>query len=178
MLEFQQFCFSSPPHTGEGLFLWAARNAGLTYHYSGTKYTAPPIDCDKFILGIVRHPVSWLCEYFLERNDSTTDFSGYSEQIDELLPQENTFDGFLQRCSQIPNLMYDIFAKHRTSSVIKFEELPCSAAEFFESIGVQRDRIQFPKVTQGSKTILKPDPSVRLALMRSEYKFCEEFDYY
>lgn len=182
MIHYRDFAFASPPRTGSTWFIKAAAEAGFGEGIKAKSHEPPPEAWNGYVVSMIRDPADWLEAYYSVMQGGKIGVSCVDQFADHVR-ESRTFNEFVNRY-----LLYaagDIGEMHRcyqAASCIKVEELPYSGAEFFESLGVPKNRIErvlrLPK--QNTHKRIRPvwDKSLRLAVYNAESEFCEQFDYF
>lgn len=142
MIDYGPFAFCAPPRTGTTWFIKAAYEAGLGSAPKTRIHTPPTSSYNGLVVSLVRHPYHWLesIYYGLEGG-----FIGV-QQVDKyasIARQSEDFADFVNRCiEEHPKGISQAFDSYRANSVLRLEDFPWAAVEFFESIGAKKDKLE------------------------------------
>lgn len=176
MLNFGKFSLAAPPYVGADFFADVIQSVGIVCQ-NGFLHNVPPMDCDVFVISIVRHPVSWLFSYF-EDNLKSHGIMAVNAFRECYRGSSLRFDYFVQSyLSKNAGGVGRMFDSYKPSSVMRFEDMPYAGYEFLDSFGVSG----VPAV-EDSRFILScpwmQDKELRRDVVRAEREFCDRLEYF
>ena len=182
MVEFPNFIFSCPPCCGADWFLQVARSVGLDSWHIGSIHT-PCSQPTKYYTSIVRHPYSWLKDFYFSSKNSMIG-AILDQNISEIVHYEKEFPSFLRRVSKTEDVVWNIFARHSATTVMRFEDMPYALIEFLDSI------IEFEEKENSEMSIPNPpnvgfsgilidadEKELQSLVLKSEKRFCDSYNY-
>lgn len=175
MIEFPDFIFSCPPCCGASWFVDAARVVGMHSWYLGSVHS-PCKDPQKYYTSIVRHPYSWLKDFYFQSRHSHLE----ANELPDLV-RKNTFRDFIRAVSRKENVVKSIFDIHSANSVMRFEDMPWAFLEFLESIGQSGEgesmSIGMPSPGYSGMLVEGNETELQDLVLKSEREFCEAYNY-
>jgi len=183
MIEYEKFRFAAPPRTASTWFMKAASLAGLGDGYKATVHIpAEPTRNAALSVSMIRHPVDWLVSYFQTLKGGTIGVTCVDVFVPVARRAANVhefLDSYLVNCRGMVGAMFDTYA---ADSVYRVEDLPWAVCEFFETLGLSRDKADAPRDLgpQNPWNGVPPavDPDVRRRIVSAETDFCERYDYF
>ena len=185
MIDYGQFQFASLPRTATTWFMRACyiSNLGDKQH---TEVHVPPNEQQSFLLTIVRHPYTWLNSYYREIRGG---FINHPE-VDELVPivrDSVVFEDFLRKyVNRKPGHIWKMIKAYRASTVIRMEDLPWSAVDFFITLDVnpvlRKEVVQLEPMNKRGPFLYddierKRKKRLRKLVCDAEPDLCNYFDY-
>jgi len=182
VIKYKDFFFAAPPRTGSTWFIKSASIVCLGDAQKSKLHEPPSIIWNGFLVSLVRHPYNWLCSYFLALEGGKTgvhcvdvlaNYARTSSDVDEFILQ------YLKYC---PGEVGRIFDRYMASSVLRLEDFPWNAIEFFESVGVKsEDALKVKNITpqnvrKGHVHIV--NKNLKKQVVETERKLCERYEYY
>lgn len=134
MITFQHFAFAAPPRTGSTWFLQAATIMGFEGATKTNLHIPFPDDWRGFSLSLVRHPADWLVSYFESLQGGKIGVPAVDALANhyKLNDVRSSIRSFLET---EPDKLTQVFDAYRADTVLKMEDYPWNAIEFFQSIG-------------------------------------------
>ena len=180
MVTYKRFAFASPPRTATTWFLQAVSEIGLGEGSKTKVHLPPPNDWNGYLVSFIRHPFDWLCSYY-------TALSGGHVGV----PAVDQFSAAAKRCDNAgqfikwvamsnPGAVGRMFKSYRASTILRVEDLPWCALEFFESVGADKKKIkEVASLPPHNTTKVLPilPKKIKRMIMESEQDFCLEYDY-
>jgi hypothetical protein len=99
----------------------------------------PPDENQHFLLTIVRHPFTWLNSYYRQIKGGFIN----QKEVDELAPlarESASFEHFVRKyINQKPGHVWEMVKAYRANTIIRIEDLPWAAVDFFITLGVPKN---------------------------------------
>lgn len=181
MIEYKNFSFAAPPRTGSTSFLSMANLVGLGERQKTKAHIPPPNNYGGFVVSMVRHPFDFLISYFLALRGGATGVD--CVDVFTFARHHDSPESFIRRyLRDIPGQVGKMFDIYQANSIIRLEDLPLAAEEFFESVGV-------PSSTAKMVSLITPqnarkgqphivDKKLRRAVVEAEKDFCDRYEYF
>lgn len=183
MLNYGQFSFASPPRMGTTWFMQAAHLAGFQSTRVGKTGAHEPStqgDSDHLWVVMARHPYTWLSSYYHALECGHVGV-GVVDVFNPIGRQAKTFKEFVNAyLNTMPGQIGRMHDAYRASTVIRLEDLPWAAVDFFEPFEIGDDRIEAIKNQPACNThpvVALRDDQLRLAVCRAESEYCGRYDY-
>lgn len=184
MIDYGPFRFASPPRTATTWFERACYLAGFERGVNQHSHVhEPPEDDEKLSVTIVRHPYDWLESYYHELSGG---FCGVAE-VDLLVPlvrKSVRFEQFVQSYAKHrAGFLFDLVGTYRPSSIIRVEDLPWAAVEFFDAFDVTAEQFQEIVILAPRNSRLKQyngngGDTWRKLACEAEPEYCDAFEYH
>lgn len=169
MIDYGDWCLSSPPHVRAWWFIIAAREAG----FNGTSLcendaeALPPTTYKGLVVTLVRHPVEWLCS-ILNSEAITTKIAfrlPWHTKVREWYDQHGV------------DALWKIHASFPATVVQRWEDQPLAAEEFFASWD---KRYIMTSAFRMASALPKAevDGNLRQYICSQEPELCERYDYW
>ena len=185
-----KFAFAAPPRTATTWFLKACSDLEIGHGTKTNLHIPPPEGWDGYLISLVRHPYDWLASYYLALEGGVIGvqcvdtFAIYARTcMHGCLYMKGGVYNFIKTCvNDRPGKIGEMFDAYRASTVIKMEDLPWAAVEFFASLGIKRRKLKViqnmnPQNSRKGHPHI-PDEKLRKSVVRSERDFCERYEYY
>lgn len=177
MIDYPQFSFAAPPCVYSHWFVFVAGSAGLRPARHFPTQLVPPLpNHGKFVVSIVRHPLTWLHSYFENMKGKETRIPEVDVFRDCYQGSQNRFpifvDAYLKKC---PGAVSRLYQAYHSSNVMRVEDFPNAAADFLESFGHVTDCRRF---AFGDSCGWMHDRDIRRAVVNAEFDFCCDYEYY
>ena len=178
MIEFPNFIFSCPPCCGADWFINTTRVVGLDCWYLGSIHS-PCTNPSKYYTSIVRHPYSWLKDFYFSTKHAFVD----TLELPEIARREKTFESFIRCVTRREDAVKSIFDLHAANSVMRFEDMPWAFLEFLESVGVvgEGEAVTISTPPLGYSAIILDggnETELQDLVLKSERQFCEAYNYF
>lgn len=180
MLTCDRFTYAAAPRTGVQWFTRAATLAGFALQ-GDDPHIPPPQDHDALTVTVVRHPYDWLTSLFLScrkkpvRNAFVADLITMMDHCDTV---EDYIRTYLSYC---PGEVCRVFDSYNASTVMRLEDQPWAALDFFDPFDVHVDRLvvieALPDCNYRTGLPHIPHNSLRNAVVRAERDLCQRYDY-
>jgi len=181
MIQYKNFSFAAAPRTGTTWFIKACSLMKLGDKQKTKVHFPPPLDYNNYVVSSIRHPYDFLVSFFLALRGGATGVG--CVDVFSFARHHNSPGSFIQRyLRDIPGEVGKMFDAYRANSVIRLEDLPWAAEEFFEGVGVPYEtarrvhEITPQNVRKGEPHIV--DKKLRKQVMEAEGDFCERHEYY
>ena len=184
MIDYGPFRFASPPRTATTWFERACFEAGFTRGINQHAHVhEPPEDDDQLSVTMVRHPYDWLDSYYHELKGG---FCGI-DFIDELVPlvhKSLRFERFVRLYAKHrAGFLDDVIRRYRPTCVMRVEDMPWAAVEFFDALGATAEQLQTiielaPRNARLRRYNGNDDGRWRKLACEAEPEYCEAYDYY
>lgn len=183
MLTCDRFTYAAAPRTGVEWFTQAATLAGFALQ-GGNAHVPPPQDHNALVVTVVRHPYDWLVSLFMECKSKRREVGNLF--VDGLITMAGnyciTLDDFIRAyityCPGEVGLMFD---SYNASTVMRLEDQPFAACDFFDPFGVDVDRLiaieALPPCNCRVGLPVLPNFNLRSLVVRAEREFCQRYDY-
>jgi len=177
MIDYEQFYFAAPPKSGVDWFCQAMQLAG---HGPGFRHQAhQPFNGTqgKPKVSLVCHPYRWLHRIYIASQD------GSLNKNDFLLPLDfhQSFSDFVgDYLTHHSGLITELFSIYEADTVFRLEDMPWALEEWLECIGTASDMMRSFRMVNNSElhTNAPSDQLMRMSVVRSEWDFCERYEYF
>lgn len=175
-----QFILACPPFCGGNRFMDHCADIGVELICRGSLFDPPDNeDRDRLYLSFVRHPYTWLKEFFI--NAQLGVGSLFEPELTALAVKHNSLAGFIRYCASKENVVYSIFVKYRADSVLRLEDYPWNIAEVFESLDIPETTIKTLPLKESAgisnAVFVKDEQVLRKLVVNSERAFCSAYNY-
>ena len=191
MLTFEapiNFSVATPPRTGGGWFLSACKLVGLKDFGDDQILILNPAprDHEGFVVSIVRHPVEWLVSLYHNRSKIPATHKPI-EMLCELANKSEDSNHFLRRVIETydkkdAGIISQTFDSYQYHSAMRLEDMPWAAIEFFESVGIPREKSlalrNLPAQNVREGLVHPRDKGLSREIIEVEYDWCAKFDYW
>lgn len=186
MISYGRFEFASPPRTATTWFLKAADLAGLGGASKASVHIPPKKDQGARLVSIVRHPYRWLSSYFHAIGGGIIGIPEIDFFGDLVRKTKSRYHDFIFACAENPGCVKRMFDAYPAFTVMRVEDLPWAAIEFFESVvpeykftKIHKNSIaQLPKQNQHEIQGIDLTGELTKTIIESEAEFCEKYEYY
>lgn len=143
MINYGSFQLANPPRTAGSWFMHIASLMGYGDGQKSNLHQPPPTkDWNGFVVSLVRHPCSWLESYFYALRGGAVGVPVVDELV-HTAREALDVNLFAERVADFHRgIVTEIFDAYRPSTVMRVEDLPWAAGEFFMSLGHSRKEIQ------------------------------------
>lgn len=169
MIDYGDWCISPIPGTGAQWLMEAARLAGYNKFTLATNelyWAAPAENYRGLTVSMVRHPVQWNLRLYQQLPEGHALFGkGFSHYVRETYLKYG------------PDMLWRAVQASRAKTLMRWEDMPWAAVQFFDSLGVAADKLNAVK----QLTLDAPhraDPLVAQFILQCEPALCEHFDYW
>ena len=179
MLIYPQFDFAAPPCVYAHWFSHVCAKSGLCAesNFPGPFKPSPNLTNGRMVLSIIRHPMTWLYAYF----DTLKAKEIRVPEIDIFRScyqgSQNRFpvfvDSYLRKC---PGAITRMYQAYHATQVLRVEDLPGSAIELLQSVDIDASccaSYVFP-----GECGWMHDRDLRRLIVKAEWDFCLEYDYW
>lgn len=184
MIDYGPYRLASPPRTATTWFERASFLAGFERGVNQHSHVHElPEDDDGLSVTLVRHPYEWLDSYYHELKGG---FCGVAE-VDDLVPLVRSsirFEQFVNLyVKQRAGFLFDLIKKYRPTTVLRVEDLPWAAVEFFGAFGASAKQLQEIIILAPRNARLNRyngngvDDRQKKTVCEAETEYCEAFDY-
>ncbi len=185
MIQYADFSFAGPPRTGRRWFVAAAEKVGLKIlEPVHCVDKLPPADHQGISVSIVRHPFDWLVSLYQNQPTFRYYDNTVLNQIIHLASVSQSFPHFIKSVQDWPGTVGRIFDAYRATTILRLEDFPWSPIEFFQSLDCPEDKVMWLKNFQpqsaSAEHKVPQDRQVELkrAIVKSERRFCESYDFF
>ena len=185
MIDYKEFRFASPPRTGGSWFIHVTSIMGLGQGQKAKLHEPPPSDAtgQNLNVSLVRHPCNWLESYFYALKGGLVGVPLIDELVHSARDSKD-INLFADRVAGFhAGIITEIFDSYKPSTVMRLEDLPWAAGEFFMSLGYSRRDIQCvldaPPINcrDHKLTDVKMSKRIRKLVADSEQSLFDRYDY-
>lgn len=182
MITYEQFAVTGAPCTGAEWFLRGCdmlelkKTAGPRDRY----YTPPSKDWSGFSISFVRHPLLWLVDYFHQMQGKVIGVSLIDSFQEDLRGCRDNFNLFVESAlRRHPADVSKVFETYQTTTVMKYDDQPWAAVEFWQSL--VGDEHPLLKMNGTSLEVFGgwlDNREVRRDVIKHNRDFCLRYEYY
>lgn len=176
MIEYEKFSLAAPPCVYSHWLAYALTKAGLEARRN-TPMTPPPLGYDRFVLGLIRHPLSWLHAYHTNIQGAPTGVPEVDVFRDCYRGSKNRFPLFIESyLRQCPGAVSRMFYAYRSSNVLRVEDCPTAAVLFLREMGINTEYVS--RYVFSDPCGWMSDLDLRKSVVFAEEDFCLEYNYW
>ena len=182
MINYGQFQFASPPRMGCTWFMHAAGMASFTPDAVGktTAHTPGDIGVNGMCVVMARNPYTWLSSYYHAMEGGAINVSVVDIPFARIAKEATSFGAFVAKyLDTIPGAIGKMHDAYKANTVIRLEDLPWAATEFFQIVKPHANYeaiLKAPPINVNS-TVCPKVPMLRKAVMQAEKDYCERYEY-
>ncbi len=187
MIDYGAFRFAGPPRTATTWFRKAAAAVGLGEKSSVGVHTPHTPRGAVLALSTVRHPVNWLSSYYNVLDGGLIGVSAV-DRFAPLVRRSRSLGEFVDLyLSSCPGTVGEMFWSYNADSVLRIEDLPWAAVEFFgaENLHVDVRKLKqnlevvagMPPHNVSTGVIAVISPKMRQRVLDAESNFCNLYGY-
>lgn len=192
----EYFGFAAPCNVGA---LWFVKNLQANLPLVGipaSEIDCPfPLDYNKYALSIVRHPFDWLSEFY-QRRPQKASRNKHIYELRCVTTRVRSFTNFIEVCAKNKGCVANVFDAYKTTSVIRYEDIPWAVVEFLQTLGFSEeqskavlkeylpfqltinDSVEEPQAFYEEKLSSSELKRLRSLITNSERDYCERYNYY
>ena len=181
MIDYGEFQYAAPTWTGTRWFADLAKQVGFNktaYQFAFHLFSGPA----KVIrVTTVIHPINWLHQAYSWMQYQPSTFNGYIPKLGEWLNlNQSSFTAFVNDYLSRPELKIDdVYKRYKADTVLRFEDMPWCAFEFFEALGKIIPSMESIDISQVDYSYCIPtEVEIRQRVRRKEPELHERYEYY
>ena len=185
MLTSEHFSFASAPRTGAKWFVEASQIAGIAPTLNGDdSREPPPAGHSGIVLSIVRHPFDWLDSMWAARwsfdvIDETAPYFYFLQLMRPYTSVEYFIRAYIHTSAGLITKMFD---SYRPTSVIRLEDFPWAAIDFFDCAPLDTEPYLLHQIQKHRPVNQRTNghcwnAELKRAVSDAEREFCERYQY-
>lgn len=181
MIKYKQFVFAAPPRTATTWFMKAAQDLGLGDGSKSHVHDPAPRDWNGLVVSMVRHPYDWLYSYYYALQGGAIGVDAVDGPFVYIARESTSVDRFIRLyLKRKAGAVGEMFNTYNASTVLRVEDLPYGAGEFFESLGVPSwsATMMLPAQNTYNGVTDAPNKKQRKAVVAAERALCQQYEYF
>ena len=183
MIDYGEFQYAAAHWTGVRLFTDLANQVGFEFDKAVCQITFRPFVGPSKVIRVttVIHPMDWLHQAYSWLHYQPLTFNGYIPKSGEWLNlNQSSFTAFVNDYLSRPELKIDdVYKRYKADTVLRFEDMPWCAFEFFEALGKIIPSMESIDTSQVDYSYRIPtEVEIRQRVRRKESELHERYEYY